>query len=143
MISACAFVPHPNVSSGFVVQALSEGSLDFSTDISEDHTSPPSTSASPVHTSTHRTSRRLRLVPASLGWGHSGCRARQAAGTCSTTACGDRHGQSWCKRVHVRGWRQENPKQHMFLVGLTSRTSEVVSGDLRDVLCMLLLWCYK
>lgn len=86
-----------------------------------------------THTSTHRTSRQLSIVPASLGWGgHSGCPARQAAGTCSSAACGDRQWQSWCKRVHVRGRRQENTTQHMFLVGFASRTLEVISGDLCD-----------
>lgn len=117
----------PHVSSGPVVQLLSEGSSDLSTGMSEDDTSPPTSCACAVHTSTHRTSRQL--VPSSRGWGHAGCRAQHAAGMCSTSACGDRQWQSWCKCVHVRGWRQENTTQHMFLIGFTSRTSEVVSSD--------------
>lgn len=50
---------------------LSEGSLDFSTGMSEDYMSLSTTAVSAVHTSTHRTSRQLSVVPASLGWGHS------------------------------------------------------------------------
>lgn len=32
----------------------------------------------------------------------------------------------------MRGRRQESTTQHMFLVGFTSRTLEVISGDLCD-----------
>lgn len=88
---------------------------------------PPPPALHVQYTHPHTTSRQL--VPASGGWGHSGSRARQAAGTCSTSACGDGQWQAWCKYVHVRGWRQENTTQHMFVVGFMSRTSEVVSSD--------------
>lgn len=128
---------HPIVHSGSVVQPLSEGSLDLSTGMSEDYTSLPTTAASPVHTSTHRTSRHWCSAHLS--------RLGALWLPCSTGLWHVLHnrlrGSPVAIMVQEVGGRKT---QHNTCLLLGSRPGHLrLSAMTCDTFCMLLLYCYE